>query len=64
MELTPSLKAASSVTQEFHNISWNPKVQYRTQKNPPLIPILIQMNAIHTTRSYFSEINLNKPTRT
>jgi hypothetical protein len=47
MELNPSWEATSyAATQEFLKIVWNPKVHYRAQKNPSLIPILIQNDAV------------------
>jgi hypothetical protein len=58
MELSPSLEAAyCAATQEFPSILRNPKIHYRV--HTPLVPILIQVNSIHTIPPYFSKIHFN-----
>jgi hypothetical protein len=56
-ELSPSWGAAScAVTQELLSILWNPEVQYRVHKSPPLVPIVSHMNPTHTIPSYLRSI--------
>jgi hypothetical protein len=56
MELSLSWREAkSAATQEFPSILWNPKVHM----SPPLVPILSQINPIHTIHYYLSKIHFN-----
>jgi hypothetical protein len=60
MELSHSREAASyAAIQELPRILWNIKVHYRVHKSPLLVPILSQINPIHTIRSYDSKIDFN-----
>jgi hypothetical protein len=60
MELSPSWEAANcAATRELPSILWNPEVHYRVHKSLPPVPILSQIDPIHTIPSYLSKIHFN-----
>jgi hypothetical protein len=58
MEQSPSWEANShSDSQEIPCLMWGLKVYYPVLKSPPLVPILSQINPIHTILPYLLKIH-------
>jgi hypothetical protein len=60
MDLIPTRETVScAVTQKLPSILMNPKIHFCVHKRLPLVPILSQINPVHTTSSHFSKIHFN-----
>jgi len=55
---SPSWQAVShSASQKIPHFLWMLNVHYRVQNSPPLLPVLSQMNPVHTLPYYFAKIH-------
>jgi hypothetical protein len=60
MQLSPSSETANyAAIQQFPRILWNWKFRYHVHKSTLRVPIMSQINPVHTTPFYLSKIHFN-----
>jgi hypothetical protein len=49
----------TQLVKKYPAFLWNPKVHYRVHRNPPLDPILSQLNSVRPIDPYLPQVQLN-----